>query len=62
MVKGALYQVWQDTQGDEPEEESKRWMEANECFYLFHPQQDWSRADAREFAKAAWNFLDLANA
>jgi len=57
-VKGVIVHVWDQLQGDfEPNESSKRWLEVNECKYLFSPAQKWSRADGRNFAKAAWNYL-----
>jgi hypothetical protein len=62
VLKGALFHIWEGLQGEEPTESSERWVEANECFYLFHGGQKWNRADGRGFAEAAWNFLDLANA
>ena len=37
-----------------------RWREVNECKYLFAPKQAWTRGDARDFAKAAWNHLGYA--
>jgi predicted nucleotidyltransferase len=52
-LRGMLVYIWEQLQGDEPI--SGRWVEANECFYLFHPSQDWSREDGREFAKASWS-------
>jgi hypothetical protein len=56
-VRGILVHVWNDLQGDEPESESQRWLEVNECKYLFHSNQKWTRADGCDFAKAAWNYL-----
>lgn len=50
-----LVHIWEQLQGDEPD--TDRWMEANECFFLFHSDQKWSRKDGREFAKAAWNYF-----
>lgn len=58
-VKAMLIAIWNNTQGDEPGEESKRWLEVNRCFFLFHPQQKWTRADARDFAQAAWTYLEF---
>jgi hypothetical protein len=55
-VKAMLIAIWNNTQGDEPSEDSMRWLEVNRCFFLF-PQQKWTRADAREFAQAAWTYL-----
>lgn len=57
-LKGMLFHIWDELQGDEPE--SGRWVEVNNCFYLFHKSQKWSREDGRDFAKAAWNYLDLS--
>jgi hypothetical protein len=50
-----LFHIWDNLQGDEPDE--GRWLEVNECFFLFHPGQKWTREDGREFAKAAWNYF-----
>lgn len=52
-----LLHMWNELQGEEPVDDSARWREANECFYLFHDSQGWSRADGREFARAAWNHI-----
>ena len=52
-LRGMLYYIWDELQGEEPG--TGRWLEANECFYLFHSDQDWTRENGREFAKAAWN-------
>ncbi|HET7313935.1 nucleotidyltransferase [Salinisphaera sp.] len=52
-LRGMLVHIWEQLQGEEPT--NGRWVEANECFYLFYPSQDWSREDGRDFAKAAWN-------
>ena len=56
-IRQMLLHIWQGLQGDEPTEASLRWLEVNECFYLFHPGQKWNRGDARDFASAAWNYL-----
>jgi hypothetical protein len=58
-VRLALAHIWDELQGPEPDAEAKRWLEVNECFYLFHPGQKWSRADGRDFAQAAWQFLEF---
>ena len=52
-LRAILFHIWDQLQGDEPD--SGRWVEANDCFFLFHSDQKWSREDGREFAKAAWN-------
>ncbi|MBN6366277.1 nucleotidyltransferase [Providencia vermicola] len=54
-LKAMLFHIWENLQGDEPTTE--RWLEVNECFYLFHSKQKWTREDGREFAKAAWNYF-----
>jgi hypothetical protein len=54
-LRAMLFYIWKNLQGDEPSED--RWVEVNECFFLFHPGQKWNRADGREFAKAAWNYF-----
>ncbi|MEN8175287.1 MAG: hypothetical protein ABFS23_05970 [Pseudomonadota bacterium] len=56
-LRGMLFHIWDQLQGDEPD--TGRWVEANDCFYLFHADQKWSREDGREFAKAAWNYFGL---
>ena len=54
-LRAMLFHIWDNLQGEEPT--SGRWMEVNECFFLFHPNQKWAREDGREFAKAAWNYF-----
>ncbi|MGB3704541.1 MAG: nucleotidyltransferase [Castellaniella sp.] len=54
-LRTMLIHIWNNLQGDEPT--SDRWVESNECFYLFHSNQKWNREDGREFAKAAWNYF-----
>jgi hypothetical protein len=56
-LKAMLYYIWNELQGNEPD--NGRWVEANECFYLFHSNQKWTRKDGREFAEAVWNYLEL---
>jgi hypothetical protein len=58
-LKAALYFIWDNT-GDG--ESGARWNEPNGIKPLFGPGQKWSMADARNFARAAWNLLDLQNA
>ncbi|HEX5120070.1 MAG TPA: nucleotidyltransferase [Pseudonocardiaceae bacterium] len=58
-VKGVIYHIWDSLEGDEPADDSKRWLEANDIKYLFHRAQDWTRKDGRDFAHAAWNYLEL---
>lgn len=54
-LRAMLFYIWENLQGDEPDE--NRWLEVNECFFLFHSEQEWTRKDGREFAKAAWNYF-----
>jgi hypothetical protein len=54
-LRAMLFYIWDNLQGDEPDE--NRWLEVNECFFLFHSDQEWSRKDGREFTNAAWNYF-----
>lgn len=60
-IKGVLYHIWDNLQGDEPSDDDQRWLEVNGIKYLFHWRQKWTRADGRDFAKAAWNYLELGS-
>lgn len=60
-VNGIIVHIWDGLKGAEPTAESERWLEVNECKYLFHSAQAWTRADGRDFAKAAWNYLELGS-
>lgn len=60
-VKGIINHIWDKTQGDEPTEENERLLEVNKCKFLFHAAQGWSRTDAKDFAYAAWNYLDFGS-
>lgn len=53
-LKDILIHIYNSLSGSEPSE--NRWLEVNECFYLFHSKQKWSRQDGHEFAQAAWNY------
>lgn len=57
-VRGLLFEIYDGSQGGEPEQ--GRWVEVNECKYLFDLHQAWSRQDANEFAAAAWAYLGFA--
>jgi hypothetical protein len=59
IVREVLVHMWHELQGDEPQEPGRRWVEVNQCLYLFHPGQKWTRGSARGFVQAAWNFLGL---
>lgn len=54
-LREMLLHTWDQLHGEEPS--TGRWVEANDCFYLFHPGQKWTREDGREYAKAAWNYF-----
>jgi hypothetical protein len=60
-IRGAIVHIFKGLEGDEPSDNAHRWLEVSECKYLFGPKQAWSRADGRDFAKAAWNYLGLAS-
>lgn len=59
-VQGVIYHIWHGLGGAEPTG-SERWLEVSECKYLFDSTQAWTRADGRDFAKAAWNYLKLGS-
>ena len=61
VVKGILVHVWDGLDGPEPSNNTDRWLEVNECKYLFHAAQKWTRADGRDYSKAAWNYLGLGS-
>ena len=60
-IRKLLLHIWDELQGEEPTAEALRWLEVNECKYLFHSAQAWTRADGRDFAKAAWNYLGYSS-
>ena len=57
-LRAMLFHIWDNLQGDEPT--SGRWMEVNECFFLFHSNQKWTRSDGREFALAACKYFGFS--
>ena len=59
-VRGIIVHIWNNTKSD-VEPSSERWKEADNFKFLFHHEQGWNRKDASDFAKAAWNYLELAN-
>lgn len=58
-ISGVLGHIWDGLEGAEPSAEDERWLEVNECFFLFHHAQEWNRQEGRDFAYAAWNYLEL---
>jgi hypothetical protein len=59
-LRGILFHVWENTQGDSEPSTELRWREVSRCKWLFGGQQAWCRRDAREFSRAAWNYLGFA--
>ena len=57
VIRGILGHVYESLEGPEPDEESLRWLEVNECKYLFHSAQKWSRSDGRKLTQSAWTIL-----
>ncbi len=57
VIRGILGHVYEGLQGPEPVEESARWLEVNDCKFLFHFSQKWTRADGRALAQSAWDYL-----
>ena len=58
-TSGVLAHIYNSLGGAEPTVESERWTEVNGAKFLFHSTQKWTRQDARDFALAGWNFLEL---
>ncbi|WP_406443053.1 nucleotidyltransferase [Streptomyces sp. NBC_01613] len=58
VVRGIIVHTWEGLEGSEPTADSERWLEVSECKYLFHSAQAWDRQDGRDFAQAAWDYLD----
>ena len=61
VVKGVISHIWEELDGEEPDDEPARWREVNRCKFLFHQAQKWTRQDGRDFAYAAWNYLNLSS-
>ena len=59
-VKQVISHIWESTQGSIEPSDDERWLEVNKYKYLFSPAQKWTRKDARDFAYASWNYLELA--
>jgi hypothetical protein len=60
-VKGVLATVYEALDGPEPEDASERWLQVDECLYLFSPRQKWTREMGRSYAYAAWRYLGLGS-
>lgn len=57
LIRGVVVHIYNELEGAEPSDEGDRWLESNECKYLFHSAQKWTRKDGRDFAQAAWTYL-----
>jgi hypothetical protein len=57
IIRGVIVHVYEALEGSEPTDEDERWLEVNECKYLFDNAQKWTRTDGRDFVQAAWNYL-----
>jgi predicted nucleotidyltransferase len=58
-VRDCLATIYNQSLGNEPVDESSRWLEANGVKYLFHWKQKWTREGAHAFANAAWNYMEF---
>ncbi|MEM9377020.1 MAG: nucleotidyltransferase [Pseudomonadota bacterium] len=54
-VQGVLADLWQRTGNDA---ECTEWTEENGIKYLFRTSQAWTRLEANDFLKAAWNYVE----
>lgn len=59
VVRGILIYLWNELDGPEPTNSSRRMKEVNGYFFLFHDNQGWTREDARDFVGNTWSFLEL---
>jgi hypothetical protein len=57
VVRQALLHIWSGLEGPEPSQSNQRWVEVNECKYLFSSAQPWTREQGRGFVAAAWSYL-----
>jgi hypothetical protein len=53
-LRQVIIDVWNPTQKDET---CAKWVEINGLKWLFRPMQPWSRSQANEFLRAAWNYI-----
>lgn len=60
-MKGVLFHVWEGTSGAEPTDAAERWLEVNECKWLFSSAQKWARIDGHDLAQAAWTYLGFGS-
>lgn len=53
-VRAVLIHTFNGTRDDE---KCRNWLEVNELKYLFRPSQPWTRQQANDFLKPAWNYV-----
>jgi len=53
-VKSVIVDLWNRTKEDK---DCSEWGEVNELKYLFRSSQPWTRQQANDFLKAAWNYI-----
>jgi predicted nucleotidyltransferase len=58
IIKRVCYESWQYLKNEEPEKEYLRWFEVNDYKFLFHPNQKWSRVDAKNFVLDIYNLIN----
>lgn len=54
MLRAVIVDLWSRT---DIESNCSTWVEVNELKYLFHSTQPWTRDQARQFLRDAWNFV-----
>lgn len=59
MASAIITEIYQGTEGPEPEDENHRWLEVNDIKFLFHHMQKWTRQQANSYSVAAWRYLGL---
>ena len=60
-IRSVLIHIYGELEGSEPINSDNRWLEVNECKFLFHNEQPWGRSDGRSFALAAWQYLGFTS-
>jgi hypothetical protein len=53
-TRAVLLHIWEQTEDSSCE---KQWVEVNGIKYLFHTRQKWTRDEARDFVRAAWQYV-----
>lgn len=57
LVTSALVAIFDYVSNVEPTNENERWTEVNGHKWLFHPQQNWTRQQAKNFVINAWGVV-----